>query len=711
MTSHGFSFPPPPPPPPSFSGPPQQHPPSVIGHGHNSTGPRGGRGVGGYHRGRGRGDGHRSRRGGHLASQDVGPSSLYRQNNSASVTSYTSFASPPPAPNAPPYQGSPFPPQQAHSTFPTGRPFAGPPTPRISSYSHRPSYDAAYGPSTKGSRPPQLPPPARYTSAVRPPPHSYPTISHAAHTPAAVVTPPVHWGFEDPSSRGFYSGASRASKPVAFARPGAPYNNAHGNLGLGGGGFTNHGNKRTFSSAFEKPQPIAPRSTAPPPVPSFGNPLPAKPPPPADAARKPRKKKCRHNQLGLTPRGEEHESSEEEDDVDEEAKLADGLGAGPLQFTYKGRTSTLQSPAEIAAWVEERKKRYPTQARIEEKKRVLEEAKKARNQSMKQKELQLEENRRQQKEARAQKEREKLDRKGQQKHTSDAMDAAAKAKLKAEKLRRKLVKEEKRVAKAEANAERARLKAEALRQGFHESNAVSRPEFGPDTLQAVAVATSSDDGGHLDEHGEKSNLLLTSGHSALEEPREASDRVLSHETATPQADAGELDAALWTPLSEPTDSSDETSSSGSDASSLLSSSSLSDTGDSDGDSPPEEASSHRDGPQRVAPPPREGKKPKKLCHHFARKGRCSRGDRCRFLHELPDGGARARPVEMKGHEKATKKGLLQMASLFVLAQPIDPTDQELMLTSVPSGRRSGEGRRGPPRNASNYLARFTRGVE
>jgi hypothetical protein len=378
----------------------------------------------------------------------------------------------------------------------------------------------------------------------------------------------------------------------------------------------------------------------------------------------------------LTPRGEEHESSEEEDDVDEEAKLADGLGAGPLQFTYKGRTSTLQSPAEIAAWVEERKKRYPTQARIEEKKRVLEEAKKARNQSMKQKELQLEENRRQQKEARAQKEREKLDRKGQQKHTSDAMDAAAKAKLKAEKLRRKLVKEEKRVAKAEANAERARLKAEALRQGFHESNAVSRPEFGPDTLQAVAVATSSDDGGHLDEHEEKSILLLTSGHSALEEPREASDRVPSYETATPQADAGELhlDAALSTPLSEPTDSSDETSSSGSDASSLLSSSSLSDTGESDGDSPPEEASSHRDGPQQVAPPPREGKKPKKLCHHFARKGRCSRGDRCRFLHELPDGGARARPVEKKGHEKATKKGLLQM----LVAREKDDEDRRVM---------------------------------
>ncbi|KAN0086843.1 hypothetical protein V8E54_000531 [Elaphomyces granulatus] len=663
MTSHGFSFPPPPPPPPSsFSGPPQQHPsftPSAIGHGHNSNGPRGGRGAGGYHRGRGRGDGYRPRRGGHLASQDVGPSSLYRQNNTTSVTSYTSFASPPltsPATSAPPYQGSPFPPQQAQSTFPTGRPFAGPPTPHISSYSHRPTYDTAYGPSTKLSRPPQLPPPAGYASAVRPPPRSYPTVSHAPHTPPAVVTPPVHWGFEDPSARGFYSGGSRTSKPGAFARPNAAYNNTH----LGGGSFANHGNKRTFSSAFEKPQSIAPRTAAPPPVPSFGNPLPAKPPPPVDTVRKPRKKKCLHNQLGLTPRGEEHESSEEEDDVDEEAKLADGLGAEPLQFTYKGRTSTLQSAAEIAAWVEERKKRYPTQARIEEKKKALEEAKKARNQ---QKEPQSVKHRRQQKETRAQKEREKLEHKGQQNHTSDAMDAAEKAKLKAEKLRRKLVREEKRVAKAEADAERARLKAEALQQDSHGSNAVRRPEFSPDTLQVVAVATSSDDGGHLDEHEEKSVPPLTDGHAVLEEPQEPSDRVPLHKTAIPRpAGTGELqlDVALSTPLSEPTDSSDETSSNGSDASSPLSSSSLSDTGDSDGDSPPEEASSHRDGPQRVAPPPREGKKSKKLCHHFARKGRCSRGDRCRFLHELPDGGSRTRPAEKKGHEKTTKKGLLQM---------------------------------------------------
>jgi hypothetical protein len=38
-----------------------------------------------------------------------------------------------------------------------------------------------------------------------------------------------------------------------------------------------------------------------------------------------------------------------------------------LVFDYKGQTSTLKSPADIAAWIKERKKRFPTKARIEEK--------------------------------------------------------------------------------------------------------------------------------------------------------------------------------------------------------------------------------------------------------------------------------------------------------------------------------------------------------
>ena len=85
------------------------------------------------------------------------------------------------------------------------------------------------------------------------------------------------------------------------------------------------GNKRGHGDAFGTPRHQNPRSQVAPAVPSFGGalPLPAKPPAPQDHGKRPRKKKRKHNQLGLTPKTEEHESSEEEeDDVDEEAKLA-----------------------------------------------------------------------------------------------------------------------------------------------------------------------------------------------------------------------------------------------------------------------------------------------------------------------------------------------------------------------------------------------------
>ncbi|QSS65643.1 CCCH zinc finger protein [Histoplasma capsulatum] len=194
------------------------------------------------------------------------------------------------------------------------------------------------------------------------------------------------------------------------------------------------------------------------------------PPPSVDATRK-----RTHNQLGLTPLTEEHESSEEEDDVDEETKLSQTVSTGELKFTYKGQTSTLQTPTDIATWIEERKKRYPTRARVEERLREAEakkqaaketrEAKRAKeNATRQQKNMDQEEAGRPLKEARMKKDKYKSDKialKEEQKQPLDPADAAAKAKLKAEKLRRKLIKEEKRVARAEADAEKARLRAEA----------------------------------------------------------------------------------------------------------------------------------------------------------------------------------------------------------------------------------------------------------
>lgn len=96
--------------------------------------------------------------------------------------------------------------------------------------------------------------------------------------------------------------------------------------------FSSHrsrGQKRGHQDAFNgsppSTKPVVKTQVAPA-VPSFGIPLPVKPPAPLETGRK-RKKKRRHNQLGLTPKTLEHESSEEEgNDIDEEAKLAVAAG-------------------------------------------------------------------------------------------------------------------------------------------------------------------------------------------------------------------------------------------------------------------------------------------------------------------------------------------------------------------------------------------------
>ena len=108
-----------------------------------------------------------------------------------------------------------------------------------------------------------------------------------------------------------------------------------------------------------------------------------------------------------------------------------------------------------------------------------------------------------------------------------------------------------------------------------------------------------------------------------------------------------------------TDSDDLTSSSGS--SSTLS--------DSDDDAP-DEAPSRRNGPDVIPPPKREKpkkEKPKRICRSFLASGRCSRGDSCRFRHELPERGSHGvgQKDEKRTQGRAEKVGLYQRVSVAV----------------------------------------------
>ena len=80
------------------------------------------------------------------------------------------------------------------------------------------------------------------------------------------------------------------------------------------------GQQRTTSTAYSGSRIIAAKFLAPPSVPEFGAPIVIVHPSKMEKAHKPRKKR-KHNQLGLTPKTEDHESSEDEE-VDEETKLA-----------------------------------------------------------------------------------------------------------------------------------------------------------------------------------------------------------------------------------------------------------------------------------------------------------------------------------------------------------------------------------------------------
>ncbi|CBX95821.1 hypothetical protein LEMA_P029730.1 [Plenodomus lingam JN3] len=116
------------------------------------------------------------------------------------------------------------------------------------------------------------------------------------------------------------------------------------------------------------------KAAVPPPVPSFGFslPIPSIAPPSAASNTKSKKEqKKRKLNLGLSdtrlPAEEPTSDGEAEEDVDEEAACAQKLKDGGFAFEYQGEQITIRTAAEVAAWVRDRRKNFPTQQRIAEK--------------------------------------------------------------------------------------------------------------------------------------------------------------------------------------------------------------------------------------------------------------------------------------------------------------------------------------------------------
>ena len=403
-----------------------------------------------------------------------------------------------------------------------------------------------------------------------------------------------------------------------------------------------------------------------------------------------------------------------------------------LQFEYKGRTSTLHSSTDIAAWIEERKKKFPTQARAAEaaeRKRQREQAQRAANLARKdaQEKQRLEAKERQRIEAEAEEKRKK---------PKDAQDAAAKAKRKVEKLRKQLEKEERRVAKAEAKA----LKSEL---GYHEGGAEvntskkRRRSCSEASSNANVVALSTiDSKDQADTSISQSAVKAESDANVSQAPVKAAPDVevkiedssiaglndlSSNDTHPGLREVTRIIPDPLTPTSQPPDPGDEinakifsidrkdSNSKGSnqavcktlsthgsirggnidgaiqdraisradsssetistDSDDLTSSSGSSSTLSDSDDDAPDVAPSKRNGPEIVAPPKRE--KPKGICRNFLASGRCNRGDSCRYRHELPERGSRGadQKDEKRSQGKTERVGLHQRVSVIIRIRP------------------------------------------
>ena len=362
MSGQHFTFPPPPPAPPAAA---QNYPAyNQPGAGQNryggrvNRGERGNRGYGrGNNRGGPRGGGHfgsahaNSGYGGYLLAGTepaIPPNAGYNaQANDQRRGGY-------PLPSYPPVQLPQYPANlgqeygQRPSTFALSTTYPQPPQaiypPNFQGSTQQPNVQNQYGSHNYGSLAPNTQP------TPYPPqnPEPFQPRQGAGHSQPVFMGPPLRMGFDkEPGDlrvqQYLQPSISNAANPYqngTYNGSGSPYRHnspmsnhpTHHESPNPFSGHRGQDQKRRHGDAFSKPRNHNPRPQAAPAVPSFGAPLPlpVKPPIPQDGPRKPRKKKRKHNQLGLTPKREEHESSEEdEDDADEEARLAAAVAGGP----------------------------------------------------------------------------------------------------------------------------------------------------------------------------------------------------------------------------------------------------------------------------------------------------------------------------------------------------------------------------------------------
>lgn len=369
-------------------------------------------------------------------------------------------------------------------------------------------------------------------------------------------------------------------------------------------------------------------------------------------------RKC--NQLGLTPASQDHQSSS---DSDEETKLAKQTLSGKipdgaiLQFEHKGRAATLQTAADIVAWIAERKKNYPTTAKVEAARREADEKRKKWEGGRKGK-------------AEAQTlhrvDREKIRQEDLRKR---ALESLGSKRIKKEDVNPNGASKKDDVTKDTVRMEKLRRKLEkAQRDGRKAEQALAR-------MQKANVATEKDQPESAFSHEAASKQLdvgvlptaqVQIGEGMLKLPDELermqAELVKDGDDAISNASTASSRFTLSTLDDSDDDSSDEaTSSSGSSSVTNFNPKSShaveleagSGSG-SDSDSIPEALTSKRTAPDRVLPllrnnttssmpstvPLNDNERTRAPCRNIIRTGRCQFGNRCRYSHDLTKGSQR-----------------------------------------------------------------------
>ncbi|KAK4988125.1 hypothetical protein LTR50_004147 [Elasticomyces elasticus] len=363
-------------------------------------------------------------------------------------------------------------------------------------------------------------------------------------------------------------------------------------------------------------------------------------------------KRRKHNQLGLTPRTVEHEDSDEA--IDEEAALA--VAGSALSFEYKGTVATLESPAEIAAWIAERKKQFPTQKRTEQKKLEVQKRAEERKRAWDEAEARRAEERMHAREE------EEMRRRGVEEKQRQEKEDHMKRKDKvggdtAEKTRKAL--------------EKHLRKAEKLRKLLAQSEGKVKVSTSVNDPLATKVMTdkgeqleSKSAGPDEDDMKQGLNPHTHASQDAMTETKQLTedDRIAPAPHKVPSLfpsdnETGMVPNSEFTSVSLPAANIDKISSSlPSGASSVSPGINSDSSSQSNSDDGPEEMPSKQNGPVRVAPLKREAG----LCRFFVRTGNCKYGDACKFRHALPEKGAKsAREKKKKTTEPPARKTLFQ----------------------------------------------------